>query len=260
MKEQMLLAAKTHVGLVRPNNQDSFVVRTDVAPACLVVIADGMGGAQAGEVASRLAADTVSEYVAEAYRQAGTGVEPEKVLRDAVQAANHRIWEASRHSAEYVGMGTTLVAAFIHGGSVCLAHVGDSRAYVLHKGELAQVTDDHSLVAELVRRGQLTEEEAQHHPQRHIVTRSLGTAEFTDPDVSVRPFDEGDVLLLCTDGLSNLVQPSELKERLEPLQDAKVQADVEQAAEELIGLALARGGSDNVTVALLVRREERETA
>ncbi|MCL6516421.1 Stp1/IreP family PP2C-type Ser/Thr phosphatase [Alicyclobacillus sp.] len=256
----MLLAARTHVGLVRPNNQDTYVVRTDVPPVCLVVIADGMGGAQAGEVASKLAAETVSEFVAEACRSAGAAVEPEQVLRDAVQAANHRVWEASRNSAEYVGMGTTLVAALVHDGRVCLAHVGDSRAYVLHDGELAQVTDDHSLVAELVRRGQLTEEEALHHPQRHIVTRSLGTAELADPDVSVRPLADGDVLLLCTDGLSNLVQPAELRASLLRLRGARVQADVERAADELIGLALARGGSDNITVALLVHREERETA
>ncbi|MCL6593422.1 MAG: Stp1/IreP family PP2C-type Ser/Thr phosphatase [Alicyclobacillus sp.] len=253
----MLLAVRSHIGRVRHMNQDSFAVWAEQPPLCLLVVADGMGGASAGEVASRLAAETVTAAVADACRTQPHS-SPEEWLRSAVQAANRRIWEEAHSSQAYVGMGTTLVAALVYEEQVVLAHVGDSRAYLLHEGQLAQVTADHSLVAELVRRGQLTEEEALHHPQRHIVTRSLGTAEYADPDVSCHPFAAHDVLLLCTDGLSNLVGLDELSARLQPLQAAAVQAEVEQAADELVALALARGGPDNVTVALAVRREGRD--
>ncbi|GMA49111.1 protein phosphatase [Alicyclobacillus contaminans] len=211
----MLYAARSHIGLVRQVNQDSYAVHNDVGPWQLLVVADGMGGASAGEVASRMASEEVSRFVRNEFEAFAD--RPQELLVGAVHAANRKIWEAAKTTDEYVGMGTTLVAALFNEEQVIFVHVGDSRGYLVRTQVLQQVTKDHSLVAELVRRGQLTEEEAQRHPQRNIVTRSLGTAEQSDPDVEVLAWGPGDVLLLCTDGLTNLVTHQELSNLLAPL-------------------------------------------
>lgn len=250
----MLYAAKSHIGLVRQMNQDSLAVHSEFQPVQLAVVADGMGGASAGEVASRLAIDEVCRFVEQALLT-HQGNE-EEVLREAVYKANRKIWEAAMEKEDYTGMGTTLVAALFDDEQVTFAHVGDSRGYILQSGELKQVTNDHSLVAELVRRGQLTEEEALHHPQRNIVTRSLGTSEFSYPDIKKVAWQEDDVLMLCTDGLTNLVTQGELTEHLRSLKTAKNNQEVEKVANSLIDLALERGGSDNITLVLVFHREE----
>lgn len=251
----MLFAAKSHIGLVRQMNQDSFAMHTELVPWRLLVVADGMGGAPAGDVASKLAAETVSRVIVDKFRS--DPGHPEDVLRDAIQSANDTIWETANNTEEYVGMGTTLVATLYNDEQVFFANIGDTRGYIYQSGTLRQVTRDHSLVAELVRRGQLTEEEALHHPQRNVVTRSLGTAKHSDPDVDVQTWAPGDVLMLCTDGLSNIVSAGELEERLARVAQAERQSDVEGIAEELIQLALHRGGPDNITLVLVVHREER---
>jgi serine/threonine protein phosphatase PrpC len=250
----MLFAAKSHIGLVRQMNQDSLAFQMDMEPWKLMVIADGMGGASAGEVASKLAADTVSEVIANELTNGS--VEPENLLQSAVHIANRRIWLAANDSEEYVGMGTTLVIALFDDQRINLAHVGDSRAYLYQDNQLRQVTRDHSLVAELVRRGQLTEEEALHHPQRNIVTRSLGTAEYSDPEIDVVAWRHGDILMLCTDGLSNLVTSEEIADSFSTLASASAHRDVEQVADDLIRLGLERGAPDNITLVLVVHREE----
>ncbi|CAM3837943.1 Stp1/IreP family PP2C-type Ser/Thr phosphatase [Alicyclobacillus pomorum] len=249
----MLYAARSHIGLVRQVNQDCYSVHTELTPWQLLVVADGMGGASAGEVASRMAADAVSQFVrAEIERLSDS---PADLLLHAVHEANRKIWDAAKSVDEYVGMGTTLVAALYNHEQVIFVHVGDSRGYICRGQELRQVTRDHSLVAELVRRGQLTEEEAQRHPQRNIVTRSLGTAEHSEPDVDIIQWSPGDTLLLCTDGLSNLVTQQELASLLEPLGQATSDEEVEAVADQLIRLALERGGPDNITLVLVVHRE-----
>lgn len=239
-------SARSHIGLVRPMNQDSYAVLEDLPQKRLYLIADGMGGPSAGEVASQIAVETVQEII----RKEDLS-HPEVSLRRAIYVANQKIFQASRANADYLGMGTTVVGALVDDDSVSVAHVGDSRAYLWHGGSLQQVTEDHSLVAELVRRGQLTEDEASHHPQRHIVTRSLGAEEHHYPDVQTFRWVLGDVLLLCSDGLSNLVSPSELASYVEAVSAAPSQSALDRVTSTLVQLALDRGGSDNITLILI---------
>ncbi|GGJ08176.1 protein phosphatase PrpC [Alicyclobacillus cellulosilyticus] len=250
----MLYAARSHIGLVRQVNEDGFAVHADFRPFRLIVVADGMGGASAGEVASKIAVDTVSDYVQSGLRN--EGCDPQQLMQEAVFAANQRIWEVAQASEAYLGMGTTIVAALFDDTEVTIGHVGDSRGYLFQDGNLQQVTQDHSLVAELVRRGQITEDEAVRHPQRNIVTRSLGTVAHSYPDVATRRWRPGDVLLLCTDGLTNLVTSSELGDYLRELSGARSEADVDRLADALVQVALDRGGHDNITLVLVVHREE----
>ncbi len=249
----MLYAAKSHIGLVRQSNEDGFAVRSEFQPLKLVVVADGMGGASAGEVASKMAVDSVCRFVE--VKLPGYDGDQTELLREAVYVANREVWQASQNTEDYEGMGTTLVAALFDQSKVIFANVGDSRGYLFQSNQLKQITRDHSLVAELVRRGQLTEEEALHHPQRNIVTRSLGTSASSHPDVAVVNWQEGDVLLLCTDGLTNLVKTGELQETLKGLPSAATPKDLEKAADGLIELALDRGGQDNITLILVLHRE-----
>jgi serine/threonine protein phosphatase PrpC len=250
----VLYAVKTHTGLVRQTNQDVCAGFIDFEPLQLVVVADGMGGASAGEVASRVAVDTAAEYVRNGLANEST--DPVDLLREAVVEANQRVWELSQAHPEYHGMGTTFVAALFDESRVIFAHVGDSRAYLLKADSLRQVTDDHSLVAELVRRGQITPEEAVHHPQKNIVTKSLGTANVSLPDINIADWSLGDMILLCSDGLSNLVGEEELRQHLGGLVQAQTNEDVERVADALIERALAGGAPDNVSVVIVVNREE----
>lgn len=227
-------------------NQDCYAVHVEAVPWRLLVVADGMGGASAGEVASQVAVGEVTEFLAD--HAAQQAANPEDLLRSAIFSANQRIWKMAQEVAAYAGMGTTVVAALADENSVVFAHVGDSRGYFWHDGELVQVTHDHSLVAELVRRGQLTEEEALHHPQRNIVTRSLGTLESNDADIEVIPWQPGDALLLCSDGLSNLLSTEELAGFVGAAAAVDSQTEVEQAADEMLHLAMERGAPDNITL------------
>lgn len=223
---------KSDTGRQRRANEDSLFVRTP-----LFVVADGMGGAQAGEVASRLAA----EAFAGGLPDEGT---PGQRLAARVLDANRRIFELSQEDREHAGMGTTLTAAYLDGDELALAHVGDSRAYLLHDGELTRLTRDHSLVDELVRRGKLTEQEAAEHPQRSIITRALGPEPEVEVDTLTYRVQDGDVVLLCSDGLTSMVSESEIAEILA---DAASLADGGRA---LVAAANDAGGRDNITVVL----------
>ena len=246
----MLYAAKSHVGLVRQMNEDGFAISESNQPMTLLMVADGMGGASAGEVASKVAVDTVTNAIATAKDE--DWVKPDDLLFRAIDSANREICSLSASSPEYSGMGTTVVAVLADEKRVVVAHVGDSRVYALQNGQFRQVTKDHSLVAELVRRGQLTEEEAQHHPQRHIVTRSLGTSEFGYADVQTFEWSKADVMLLCSDGLSNLVNATELRDTMEKASACQTPQELETFVDTLLSLALMRGGHDNITVILTV--------
>ncbi|MFO2549779.1 Stp1/IreP family PP2C-type Ser/Thr phosphatase [Alicyclobacillus cycloheptanicus] len=242
----MLYAARSHIGLVRQMNQDGFAVHTDVLPWRLLIVADGMGGASAGEVASQIAVGEVSRVILS--RLPEGHVDPAELLREAIFSANQRIWETAKENPAYVGMGTTIVSVLTDGETLVFAHVGDSRGYLWRNHTLQQVTHDHSLVAELVRRGQLTEEEALVHPQRNIVTRSLGTSENSYPDLDILTWHPGDALLLCSDGLSNLVGSDELSTHLAQAASVTSQDEIERIADSLLKLALERGGPDNITL------------
>jgi protein phosphatase len=225
-------AGRTDVGRQRTANEDSLVVRPP-----LFAVADGMGGAKAGEVASAVAVEAVEHA-----RESGEPAEAQ--LADIVRAANRRIYDLAVADESRRGMGTTLTLAKVHGDEVSLAHVGDSRAYRMRDGELAQLTRDHSLVAELERSGQITAEAAEHHPQRSIITRALGP----EPDVEVDTYTlagrEGDVFLICSDGLTSMISDDEVTSIL------RSAASLDDAAEALVRAANQSGGKDNITVIL----------
>jgi len=229
--------AFTDTGQQRRHNEDAYYARTPV-----FAVADGMGGAQAGEVASHAAVEAVAAGLPEA----GT---PEDRLAAVVRRANEEIFRMSREDDSRAGMGTTLTAVHVGESDIAIAHVGDSRAYRFRDGELSRLTEDHSLVEEMRRRGQLTAEEADEHPQRSIITRALGP----EPDVLVDTRSwaarDGDVILLCSDGLTSMISEAQVSEIL------REAGGLEQAGRALIAAANRAGGRDNITVVLL-RLEE----
>ncbi len=224
--------ALTDIGLHRKTNEDTYVVEPPLYAVC-----DGMGGANAGEVASGLAAGTLASEVA-----AGTPIHA------AAEAANAAVFQRAHDNIEQTGMGTTLTAFVLEGSTAHFAHIGDSRAYLLRDGELRQVSDDHSLVGEMVRDGRLTEEEAAVHPHRSILSRALGTEPAARIDEFTEDLLPGDVLLLCSDGLSGPVPAAAIKLAL-------TRSDPQAAAERLILEARKQGGPDNIT-AVVVRVDE----
>ena len=226
-------------GRQRRANEDSFLER-----APLFVIADGMGGAQAGEVASKIAVESFHGGLPD-------GSPPEEGLAAHALAANARIHALSRENAEQAGMGTTLTAVYVGEQEVAIAHVGDSRAYCLREGELLRLTDDHSLVDELIREGRLTPEEAEDHPQRSIITRALGPEETVEVDTRSFRARAGDIYLLCSDGLTSMVPEARLAEVLRLHAGARLR----DIGEALIAEANRAGGRDNITV-ILLRLEE----
>jgi PPM family protein phosphatase len=224
------VAHRTDTGRQRNANEDAFYARAPV-----FAVADGMGGAQAGEVASRVAA--------EAFESAGEHDDaPERYLSRVVTEANERIHELAQSDASRSGMGTTLTAALIRDDEVSLAHVGDSRAYVLRDGELKRLTSDHSLVEELRREGRLTEAQAEEHPQRAIITRALGPELDVEVDTMTVPARPGDVFVLCSDGLTTMVPEARIARILERSKS------LESAVSRLVREANEGGGRDNITV------------
>ena len=230
---------QTNPGRKRRRNEDAFVCSPP-----LFAVADGMGGAQAGEVASSLAATAISEALGN--RDRVEVADPQQVVTGLIREANRLVYERATHDTAASGMGTTMTVALVgDDDTVAIGHVGDSRAYRLRDGRLDQLTDDHSLVAELVRRGELSPEAAQMHPQRSVITRALGT----DPEVEIDVFSVegrgGDVFLLCSDGLSTMVDAETMAHIVERNHGA-----LETATHELIRAANQRGGDDNITVVL----------
>jgi len=225
-------AGLTDTGRKRRRNEDAFVCR-----APLFAVADGMGGAQAGEVASRLAAAAVSEAAPESSGEAAVAA--------LVAEANRRVWQRSLEDMSHSGMGTTITVALadLASGTIAIGHVGDSRAYRIRDGALEQLTQDHSLVAELVRRGRLSPEEAETHPQRSVITRALGTEEEVQVDLFTVEALPGDLFLLCSDGLTTMVPDEEILSLAVGSHGA-----LDAAAQALVVAANAAGGEDNVTV------------
>ena len=229
--------AKTDTGRQRRGNEDCVLARPPV-----FVVADGMGGAQAGEVAAGIAVEAFAQGLT------GSGT-VEQQLTSRAREANRRIFEIASTQRERAGMGTTLTAAYLDDSQLAIAHVGDSRAYLFRDGSLTRLTQDHSLVDELVRRGKLTEEEAAEHPQRSIITRALGPEPDVDVDTWTYPVRAGDLLLLCSDGLTSMISEERVGDIL-----ARSQG-LDDAAQALINEANQAGGRDNITV-VLVRLED----
>jgi len=219
----------SHPGRKRRRNEDAWVCHPP-----LFAVADGMGGARGGEIASRVAATALGESVD------GTGEDRVTAL---IQEANRQVYERAREDSDASGMGTTITVALFENGIVSIGHVGDSRAYLIRDGKVDQLTEDHSLVAELVRSGRLSAEEAETHPQRSVITRALGT----DPDVDVDSFSvearARDVFLICSDGLTSMVDDETILDVVEQRRD-----DLDAMAKELVGAANRSGGEDNITV------------
>jgi protein phosphatase len=234
-------AGTTDAGRKRRRNEDAFVHEPP-----LFAVADGLGGAQAGEVASRLAAAAFREF------HEADELEPEERLATIIQEANRRIYERARSDTQVSGMGTTVTAALLVEGAVVVGHVGDSRAYRLREDRLEQLTEDHSLVADLVRSGRLSPEEADTHPQRSVITRALGTDAEVDVDTFTVDAEAGDLFLLCSDGLTTMVADEEIKTTIA---EAPTLADATKA---LVKAANRAGGEDNVTVVLFALAGETE--
>jgi len=245
------VAGKTDVGCVRANNEDNFGYDARYG---IFVVCDGMGGQAAGEVASKIGVDVLLNYFREAaqsgdYPQVGTAFEgvsaQGQALASAIQLANHTIHEASQKNAGTAGMGSTLVAALVQDNALCIAHVGDSRIYLLRQGTIQQLTQDHSLVMEQLRRGYITREEAERSTNQHIILRALGTEEEVQPDIEDLVALAGDVLLMTSDGLTKYVRDQEI------LQMVGQSESLEMACDALIQTARRRGGDDNITCLLL---------
>ncbi|MCL4287867.1 MAG: Stp1/IreP family PP2C-type Ser/Thr phosphatase, partial [Thermoleophilia bacterium] len=225
-------AQLTDTGRQREANEDSYLARGP-----LFAVADGMGGAQAGEVASRMA-------VAAFERVDDPVAAPEELLRRTAEDANHEIFELAQGDSSRSGMGTTLTAALVHGDEISFGHVGDSRAYVFRDGRLRQITSDHSLVEELRRQGKLTRDQAADHPQRSVITRALGPEPTVDVDTLTFSARPGDVFLLCSDGLTTMLDDEDVAAVLDR------EEGLERVARRLVREANERGGRDNITVVL----------
>lgn len=232
-------AASTHVGMRREQNQDRYALVPELG---LYLVADGMGGHTGGQIASRLACEAAIGAVETLQ---GAAVSPAERLRHAVAHANREIMSATMADPTLEGMGTTFVGLLFFGKRLALAHVGDSRAYLLRNGRLRALTDDHSIVAELVRRQQISAEDAREHPHRHVLTRALGIRGDTEADLAEMTPQPGDVFMLCTDGLNGHVEDDEIASLLTQ------NGDLEATAEQLVESANRAGGLDNTTVVLI---------
>jgi serine/threonine protein phosphatase PrpC len=236
-------AARTDAGRKRRHNEDAFVCEPP-----LFAVADGMGGAQAGELASRLAAASVG-------RSRSSGVTGRERVVSLIKEANRSVYERAAEDISVSGMGTTMTVALVDEECVWIGHVGDSRAYLVRHGDLKQVTDDHSLVAELVRSGRLTPDEADAHPHRSVITRALGTEPEVDVDALAVVVEPDDLFILCSDGLTTMVDNVQILDLVE-----RHRADLDATARALVDAANVAGGEDNITVVLFsVGQAEDET-
>ncbi|MBD5098318.1 MAG: Stp1/IreP family PP2C-type Ser/Thr phosphatase [Clostridiales bacterium] len=239
----MKVCGMTDIGCHRKDNQDSYAIRQWEDGTALLVVCDGMGGAQAGSVASSVAAETFAAAVEGALARGALGGS-RQVLVNACQMANEKVYRLSLENREYEGMGTTLVAALIRPDGVWLVNVGDSRGYLLENDSIRQVTVDHSLVQLLVERGEITPAEARVHPQKNLITRALGVDSRVECDLTRLEPGQGSRLLLCSDGLTNVLDDETL------LTLSRREAEIEDLCRALIGLTLERGAPDNVTAVL----------
>ena len=243
---QIEYIALSDMGRLRNNNEDSVLA---VPEHGLVVLADGMGGHNAGEVASRMAVTLIAQQLGE-WLPDNSGAslrDLRRAMAVSVDAANRSIFEAANTNADYHGMGTTLVMAVVHQGEMVLGHAGDSRAYLWRGGELKQVTRDHSLLQEQIDSGLLTLAEAAMSSNHNLVTRALGVEDLVLLDVQHHPLEDGDLYLLCSDGLSDMLDDEEIARELA----ANAMLDTKMRAQRLIDLANEHGGRDNISVALI---------
>ena len=238
---------QTDKGIVRRDNQDYFHIdQLEDGKLILCVVCDGMGGARAGNVASRMAAETFVEELSEKKAGFTNKALIHEAMREAVEKANRVVYEGSKGHGDYKGMGTTLVGGVLRGNKAHIINVGDSRAYHVSKGKIHRITRDHSLVEDMIFRGDITPEEARSHPNKNLITRAVGIDNKVNWDIYTLDLKAGDRLLFCSDGLVDIVSDEEILEEIK-----RYHSDLEKCCEMLIHLALARGGPDNVTVLLV---------
>jgi serine/threonine protein phosphatase PrpC len=238
----MKVAAKTDVGWVREHNEDSLHVDEHLG---LLIVADGIGGHKGSDVASAVAVQVITTV---AKAMLPTAADPEQIrqlMRMGIRNAHEEICARATAHPDLNNMGTTVVLALCQRDKIHIAHVGDSRAYLLHHGKLRQLTEDHSVVAQLIKARQLTPKAARHHRLRHMITRSLGGPDSALPDLQCMPWTPGDFLLLCSDGLTNMVEDRAIRKLI-----VHGGADVQATCESLVALAKTNGGKDNITVVL----------
>lgn len=239
--------AYSHRGKVRKQNEDSYYI-----PSCkykidgLFMVADGMGGHRAGDVASKMVVREITSYFNEHFGDMTTFDDVKDIMHQSIEQANKVVYDHSLMDEKYEGMGTTLTMAYFYGDKVCIAHVGDSRGYLFRNKTVNQITRDHSLVQELLENGSITREEVEHHPQKNVITRALGTDRDVEIDYYQIDLEDGDIMLLCTDGLVAHVD-------IEDMDDSIIIAnsDAEDLAKILVRKALDGGGIDNITVVIV---------
>ena len=236
--------AKSDVGKVREINEDFFYVSDSLDEIQIYMLADGMGGYKGGEIASKLAIQSAKNYIESNFKE----IEKDKdsiiqLVGSSMEYANMIVYEKSKENKELEGMGTTLDICLIYNNKVFIGHVGDSRVYRIRKEFMRKLTQDHSYVQKLVKDGTITKEEAVHHPQKNMLMKALGCNAFVEPDVMVKGFLKDDILIMNSDGLTNLVSQEEI------FKEAK--KDIEQAPKELVKLANENGGYDNITVIVI---------
>ncbi|WP_312641684.1 Stp1/IreP family PP2C-type Ser/Thr phosphatase [Hydrogenoanaerobacterium sp.] len=238
---------KTDKGKVRANNQDSFAINNLSDIALLAVVCDGMGGEKGGNIASRNAVNIITQHIGSNYRDDYDSNSIRNVMLSAVSVANALVYEMAKKDENLAGMGTTLVVCVIKNNMAHIVHAGDSRAYLVKNGELCRMTRDHSVVQLLIENGELTEAEAAVHPKKHYITRALGVGKALDAEYTESEFSEGQMLLICTDGLTNHVAEEIMLQTL-------LQTNIEDVPQNLVSLANAQGGTDNITAVVLCNR------
>ena len=241
----MLAVGATDKGRRRKNNQDNFYIDVQHGERqALLIVGDGMGGAKSGDVASNMTVTLLAAEVRKRQKPGMTVNYMRALLRDAVCTANRLTYEKSGEDDAYAGMGSTVVAAFVDGSDACLMNIGDSRAYHISHGTIRQITNDHSVAEEMVRRGELSPAQARMHPARNYITRAVGTEPDVEPEFYELRVEAGDILLLCSDGLSNMLLDDEILFEIRS-------GDLSTCPDRLIRTANDRGGPDNITAVLL---------
>lgn len=239
----MIFASKCDVGTQRENNEDYYYVPKEGKPDNLFMVADGMGGYNAGEVASQA---VVKYVIDELCSKDNINID---AIRLAMKGANRKIVKMAAQESEYEGMGTTLTVALVEDGAAYIAHVGDSRAYLIHGERIIQVTKDHSFVQKLLDEGVINKEQSENHPYKNVITRAIGVNNVLRIDSFETPFDKGDIILLCSDGLYKHIEDDEMR--------IVLQAGIETGVEKLVELANERGGTDNITAVAVCNCEGR---
>ena len=239
----MQIFSKIDIGKTRTSNQDAYYTVKLSDESVIVLVCDGMGGANAGNVASETAVKLIADYILKSYRPTMDSQDIEKILCNAISSANLELFDMAKKNQEYNGMGTTLVAAHIKGNMAVICNVGDSRAYLINDS-ITQITKDHSVVQSLIESGKLSVEDAKAHPRKNVITRALGAEENVIPDIFEQTLENGEFLLFCTDGLSNFIETQTIFETIK-------NSNVEDVAEILVDKANSNGGGDNITAVLV---------